>query len=124
MPHRLLVVEDEAVARSLIGVALRQVGFDVRMAADGQAAVALFREDHRDIAAVLLDFVLPDGDGLTVLAALRAIDPHVRCVFVTAATDPETQARLQALGPVRVVPKPFMMSDLVEAVRAVLPPEG
>ena len=104
----------------MIGFALRHVGLAVCEAAAGEDAITFYRERHQDISAVLLDMVLPDGDGGAVLAALRAINPGVKCIFVTGDGAADTRERMRELEPAGVVIKPFAFTTLVEAVQTVL----
>ena len=74
-PVRVLVVDDEAPLADLLSMALRYEGWQVRTAADGAGALRAARETRPD--AVVLDVMLPDMDGLEVLAKLRRDAPDV-----------------------------------------------
>jgi CheY-like chemotaxis protein len=102
-----LVVDDERVLRTLLEHALRRQGFTVRLAAGGQEAAEAYRQHHDTIDIVLLDVHMPGLDGPATLAALRQIDPHVRCCFMSGDTSGPVEATLLALGAARVFPKPF-----------------
>lgn len=69
-PIRAVVVDDEDSLTDLLSMALRYEGWDVRLAADGQKAISVIRDFRPDV--VVLDIMLPDIDGLTVLSRLRA----------------------------------------------------
>ena len=72
MPERILIVDDEPVQRRLIETMLGRAGYDTVMAGGGEAAVAmLLGEGGPPIDAVVLDLVMPDLDGLGVLARMR-----------------------------------------------------
>src|SRR5262245_3503790 len=79
----ILVVDDEAGIRLILGKSLRRYGLATRTVAGGAEAVEVFRERPSAFPVVLLDIRMPDMDGPTTLAALRGIDPGVRCVFIT-----------------------------------------
>src|SRR6202035_4723350 len=81
-PVRVLVVDDEPSLAELLGSVLRYEGWDIRTAADGASAVTVAREFEPD--AVVLDIMLPDFDGLEVLRRLRASQPSVCVLFLTA----------------------------------------
>ena len=81
-PVRVLVVDDEPSLAELLGSVLRYEGWDIRTAADGASAVRIAREFEPD--AVVLDIMLPDFDGLEVLRRLRATQPGVCVLFLTA----------------------------------------
>src|SRR3954467_11366127 len=80
-PVRVLVVDDEPTLAELLSMALRYEGWDGRRAGDGLAAVRTAR-DFRP-AAVALDMMLPDIDGLEVLRRLRGETPDVPVLFLT-----------------------------------------
>src|SRR5690606_37260405 len=81
-PIRAVVVDDEDSLTDLLSMALRYEGWDVRLASDGQHALSTIREFRPDV--VVLDIMLPDIDGLTVLSRLRADGNQVPILFLTA----------------------------------------
>ena len=115
----VLVVEDHADLRQLLGVALPQFGLPVWLAGGGREAVRLYREHRPEIGVVLLDVRMPDLDGPETLAALRELDPAVRVVFMTGFSGPYSLEELLALG-ARVVEKPFLgLEELARTLREV-----
>jgi two-component system OmpR family response regulator len=116
--HSVLVVENEHAIRTVLGAALRPEGFDVRLAEGGAEGVALYRARPADL--VLLDVWMPGLDGPGTLAALRGLDPDVRCCFMTGHADPWSAARLLALGALHVLLKPFRLDELMVTVRRLL----
>lgn len=81
-PVRVLVVDDEPDLAEVVTGALRYEGWEVRSAASASAALREARAFRPD--AVVLDIMLPDRDGLSVLRDLRAGQPHVCVLFLTA----------------------------------------
>src|SRR3954470_14677117 len=81
-PVRVLVVDDETPLADLLSMALRYEGWQVRTEGDGAGALRAARESRPD--AVVLDVMLPDMDGLEVLARLRRETPDVPVLFLTA----------------------------------------
>ena len=72
MPKRILIVDDEPVQRRLLEAAVTRMGFEPVMADGGAAALnALDGGPQAGISVVILDLVMPDIDGMTVLAAAR-----------------------------------------------------
>lgn len=116
----VLVVDDEDPIRNLLGMALGAAGFTVWRAGGGREAVAAYREHRAAIDAVLLDVQMPDVDGPGTLAALRQIDPDLRCCMMSGNTGGYTAAMLQAAGAARVLQKPFRLVEVAQALRELV----
>ena len=118
MKPLLLVVEDEpALARGLAD-SFRDDGYDVRLVARGDQAVAAVRE-HRP-HAVVLDIVLPGRSGLDVLRDLRAAGNAVPVLMLTAKGDVVDRVIGLELGADDYLPKPFAEREVLARVRALL----
>lgn len=115
----VLHIDDDPEIREIVALALNRLGgLDVRSAPSGQAGLDLARRDPPDF--ILLDFMMPELDGLSVLTLLKA-EPGVRDIpvaFLTAHADPQVRERMRALGAVDVVDKPFRAVDLLRRVEA------
>jgi CheY-like chemotaxis protein len=109
----ILVVEDEAAILTMLDVALRHYGFGVRLAASGQEAVELYGQHHESIAVALLDVQMPGLDGPSTLAALKRINPEVRCCFMSGHTGKYAAEELLAMGAAHVFLKPFVSLSIV-----------
>jgi CheY-like chemotaxis protein len=123
---QLLVVDDQPAIRRLFSHALLGDGFGVRLAADGREALEVYREHGWDIDLVLLDVTMPgELDGLRTLAALREIDPDVRCCFMSGEFARYPVDVLLERGVLAVLLKPFDLAELMrtfrELARARLP---
>jgi two-component system OmpR family response regulator len=121
-PLRVLVVDDEANIAELISMALRYEGFNVRAAHTGTRAVAAAKEFRPD--AVVLDIMLPDFDGLEVLRRMRATEPDVPVVFLTARDAVEDRVAGLTAGGDDYVTKPFSLEELVARLRGLLRRSG
>ena len=120
MPPEVLVVDDEPLVLQMLGLALPCHGFAVRLAGGGRQALDLYRQHRGSIRVVLLDLTMPDLDGRQTLAALREIDPGVRCVFMTGYAADALAEDLLALGAEYVVQKPFLdLAALAGTLREV-----
>ncbi len=116
-----LLAEDESPIRTLAAVALRGLGFTVAEAADGRAAVELFRANPRQFSLAVLDIVMPELDGCEVLVELREARPDLPVVVVSGYSEFDLSDVLS--DPlVRFLPKPFRPNDLTSCVRQVLQP--
>ena len=116
-PVRVLVVDDESNLAELLSMALRYEGWEVRAAASGIEAVRAAREFQPD--AVALDMILPDFDGLEVLRRIRADNPKVPVLFLTAHDAEHRVAGLTAGGD-DYVTKPFSLEEVVARLRALI----
>ena len=115
---RLLVVDDEPNIRDLLAASLRFAGFEVVAAADGNEALKLAGEYHPDL--VVLDIMLPDMDGFTVLRRLRSAGPRVPVLFLTARDDMADKVQGLTVGGDDYVTKPFSLEEVVARIRAIL----
>jgi two-component system, OmpR family, response regulator len=117
-PVRVLVVDDEAPLAELLSMALRYEGWEVRTAGDGGGAVRAAREFRPD--AVVLDIMLPDFDGLEVLARLRADGTDVPVLFLTAKDAVEDRIAGLTAGGDDYVSKPFALEEVAARLRGLL----
>lgn len=117
---KILIVEDDEDLLSIVSARLRAKGYDVEMAADGAAALESFDREPPDL--VLLDFRLPDIDGLSVLRILRAREPAVRVVMMTGALSLDLAELVLAEGACDLVGKPIDFGRLERAIEKVLKP--
>jgi two-component system OmpR family response regulator len=117
-PVRVLVVDDEPDLTEVLSGALRYEGWQVRTTGDAAGALrqaAAFRPD-----AVVLDVMLPDGDGLSVLRRLRATQPEVCVLFLTARDTVEDRIAGITAGGDDYVTKPFSLEEVLARLRGLL----
>jgi two-component system, OmpR family, response regulator len=115
---RVLVVEDDKDLNDFIRTALKREGFAADKAGNGKEALALARETNYDI--VLLDMMMPELDGLSVLKELRKKgDPAAILMVTSQSTETDKLAGLNG-GADDYLVKPFLISELIARIRAVL----
>ncbi len=117
-PVRVLVVDDEANITELLRMALRYEGWQVETAGTGLSAVRTAKEFAPD--AVVLDMMLPDFDGMEVLRRMRAEDPGVPVLFLTARDAVEDRVAGLTAGGDDYVTKPFSLEEVVARLRALM----
>ncbi|MGW5020006.1 MULTISPECIES: response regulator transcription factor [Streptomyces] len=117
-PVRVLVVDDEPALADLLAMALRYEGWEVRTAGDGAGAVRCAGRWRPD--AVVLDVMLPDVDGLGVLARLRRESPGLPVLFLTARDAVEDRVAGLTAGGDDYVTKPFSLEEVVARLRGLL----
>ncbi|MBN1570575.1 MAG: PAS domain S-box protein [Acidobacteria bacterium] len=116
----VLVVEDEAAVRELTVRILRERGYHVLEAADGQEALKLAHEYPGEIELVLTDVVMPAISGTTLVARLSAVRPKIKSLFVSGYTD-NAVIHHGILEPnAAFLQKPFTMETLMRKIREVL----
>lgn len=113
--RRALVVDDEPLIRWSIAETLHELGLDVEQAATGAAAVDC-AAGSEPFEIVFLDFRLPDSNDLQLLARLRALLPASPIVMMTAFGTPETVRGALDLGALKVLSKPFEMSEIASLI--------
>ncbi|MEU6465902.1 response regulator transcription factor [Streptomyces sp. NPDC046976] len=115
---RVLVVDDDPDLAEVLTGALRYEGWQVRAAGDGAAALTAARELAPD--AVVLDVMLPDMDGFTVLRRLHETQPEVCVLFLTARDAVEDRIAGLTAGGDDYVTKPFSLEEVVARLRGLL----
>ncbi len=121
-PIRVLTVDDETSLTELLSMALRYEGWEVATAASGLNAVKTAREVRPD--AIVLDMMLPDFDGLEVMRRIRAEQPDVPVIFLTAKDALDDRIGGLTAGGDDYVTKPFSLEELVARLRALLRRSG
>ena len=116
--QKILVVDDEARMRKLVGDFLVREGYEVLEAQDGEKAMDLFYA-HKDIALIILDVMMPGMDGWQVLREVRE-SSQVPVIMLTARSDEKDELRGFDLGVDEYVTKPFSPRTLVARVGAIL----
>ncbi len=120
MSKRVLIVDDEPNIVVSLEYLMKKEGFEVAVAADGDAALEQLRTFRPDL--VLLDIMMPKKSGYEVCEAART-DPDlagIRIVMLTAKGRDLEVAKGMALGADAYVTKPFSTKDLVTLVKALL----
>ena len=121
---RVLLMDDEAAIREVTGAMLRMNGFRVECAADGEEALERYREAlaaAEPFDLVIMDLTVPGGmGGVEAMEQLLALDPMVRAIVSSGYSNDPVMADHAAWGFVGVLPKPYRLNQLLDAVRSAL----
>ena len=120
----VLVVDDEPHIVLSIEFLLKQAGYDVRVAHDGEAAHRAVAEHKPDL--ILLDVMMPGRNGYEVCQSIRAAPggDTIKIVMLTAKSRGAEQEKGLAMGADAYVTKPFSTRDLVDRVNRLLREQG
>jgi CheY-like chemotaxis protein len=118
-PATVLVVDDSAFDRQLIGQLLQSLK-DVKIifANNGQEGLDLIEREKP--AVILTDLIMPDMEGLELVQRVRALHPHLSVILVTAYGSEEVAMRALRAGAANYIPKKRLARDLVPTIRQVL----
>lgn len=117
-PLRILAVDDEQMLTDLLAMALRMEGWEVRTASSGLEALQVAREFQPD--ALVLDIMMPDLDGMSVLRRLRESGDLVPVLFLTAKDGVSDRIAGLTAGGDDYVTKPFSLEEVIARLRAVI----
>jgi two-component system copper resistance phosphate regulon response regulator CusR len=118
MSKPILIVEDERKTAGFLRRGLTESGFTVEVCGDG--AAGLKRAIHSEFALIILDVMLPEHDGWTVLNELRGAGRLTPVLFLTARDDVRDRVKGLRLGADDYLVKPFAFSELLARVQSVL----
>jgi signal transduction histidine kinase/ActR/RegA family two-component response regulator len=116
----IMLIDDEEMVRTLMADILDDDGYSIVSFARCDEAVTHFRENYADFDCVIIDKILVDSDGIQCLRKLREINPDVRAVLMSGATDEISEDAVLARGFSAVVDKPFEMKMLLDTIRSVV----
>lgn len=115
---RLLLVEDEAEIRDFLRASLEEAGYQVDIAADGQAAESLAAETTYDV--LIVDLGLPDQDGITLILKLRQLGVAAPVLILSARRSVDDRVKGLEQGGDDYLTKPFAMAELLARLRNLL----
>jgi nitrogen-specific signal transduction histidine kinase/ActR/RegA family two-component response regulator len=115
----VLVVEDEEAMVRLLNDVLRQSGYRVMVAMDGEEAIDLFHRHKEKIDVVLLDLNLPKASGADVIRAVKAQRPEINIIVASGYLEPEMKAQLSQTGVKDYIHKPYLIDEVLKKLDSV-----
>jgi two-component system copper resistance phosphate regulon response regulator CusR len=115
---RILLIEDEKKTAAFLAKGLREAGFTVEIARDGETGLELARATRHDL--LIVDVMLPKKDGWAVVGQLRGEGLHTPILFLTARDSVKDRVKGLELGADDYLVKPFAFSELLARARSVL----
>jgi two-component system, OmpR family, response regulator len=116
--HKIVVVDDEAAAREMIGDYLKMHGFVVTLCDGGPALRALVKKETPDL--IVLDLNMPEEDGLSLIRFLKQEKPRLPVIMLTATASPIDRVVGLELGADDYLAKPAELRELLARIRSVL----
>ena len=117
--RKVMVLEDESSIRSFIVINLRRAGYEVVEAETGEEALDKLHENP-DTLVALLDVMLPGIDGFEVCRRIRATNPRIGIIMLTARSEERDELLGFELGVDEYISKPFSPKILVARIEAIL----
>jgi CheY-like chemotaxis protein len=122
--HKILVMDDEEIVRTLLTQMLTQLGYTVESARDGAEAIRLYRRAKdvgQPFAAVLMDLTIATGmGGKETIAELRQVDPEVKAIVSSGNSNDPVMANFQHYGFSGVLAKPYPLAELQAMLQNVI----
>lgn len=111
----VLIVDDDDDIRSVLSDAVKNWGFSVSDAKDGEQAILKLLHEHFDI--VISDLMMPGLDGLTLLQKIKELDKEILVIIITGYATIETAVKAINAGAYDYIAKPFSLDELMVVIR-------
>ncbi|ACK67425.1 multi-sensor hybrid histidine kinase [Rippkaea orientalis PCC 8801] len=109
----ILVVDDEVSIGEITKTTLETYNYRAIAVDNSIDAIAYYAQHYQEIQIVLIDLLMPEIDGLTIMRALKRINPDVKLIVTTGLTTPENSKAAQSLGIKGFLPKPYTAETLL-----------
>jgi CheY-like chemotaxis protein len=120
MKETLLFAEDDELLLKVIGKLLREWGYTVLTATNGDEAVDVFERNFQEIDMAILDVVMPKRDGVSVCRAIREMNPALPCLFSSGYAETGLGEGLNSWEDTGLILKPYESNELLSRVRELL----
>lgn len=116
----VLIVDDETTIQEITKTALQTYGYQALVANDGIEALSLYVKHQTEIAAVLMDMVMPTMDGTLTIRTLQKIDPQVKVIATSGRVSSDRATETLGTQVKAFLPKPYTIKELLEALAQVI----
>lgn len=116
--NKILIVDDEAIVRESIRDWLKDSGYDVGTAENGEEALSMIQKQDFDV--IVVDIRLQGESGITVLEKIKAKKPNIKSIIITAYPSEETISQAKELGAIDYLVKPLVPEDLEKLIHDTL----
>ena len=110
MEPNILIIDDDPQILKLLSEFIEKIGYSAETAATAEEGLAKYRGKFYEI--VLLDIMLPDGDGVSILKQIQKISPGISVIMITGVRDIEIATECMRSGAIDYITKPFDMEYL------------
>ena len=115
--RNILIVDDDKSIASSLGLIITKSGYNVDIAESAERAINIVKNGKFNIA--LIDIILPDKDGVSLLASLKKIDPDLRGIVITGYASIETAIGALNRGASAYLTKPLHMDEVLATVNEI-----
>ncbi|MFH0921498.1 MAG: CHASE4 domain-containing protein [Fibrobacterota bacterium] len=116
----ILIVDDERLIRDMAAEILKEIGYTVLTAADGQAAVEFYRDHFKEIDLIILDLIMPKMGGVDCFFELKKINPGVRAIIASGYSANGDAQKMLSNGAKGFIQKPFDIPRLSKLIQDAL----
>ncbi len=120
---KVLIVDDEAIVRSMATALIVDAGYEVEQADNGREAVEMFKHNPKKYDVVILDMIMPVMDGLETLVELFKINPEVKVIVASGYAEDTRIKEMLLHGAKTFIQKPYRQSEMLITIHNVICPE-
>lgn len=117
----ILLADDEDALRDLIVRMIEHFGYPVFAACNGKEAIELYQQHSDDISLAIIDYKMPDFNGLELVSRLASLDPHCAFVIATGFSEDIITTDSEHLPIASTLQKPYRMAELKELIELYSP---
>ena len=117
---RIFLIEDDVLLSQMLSHLLETHGYKVTSVFEGDKAVEIYEQIHQNIDLVILDYDLPEKDGLTIAKEFKRMNPDVKIILTSGFIEPETKQQMDRLSNLFFIEKPYDPEKILEQIPIIL----